>query len=115
MSDKKPKVVCRWLAMKKILVNPDGQVLPCCYMANPAYVNQVTKTSGTPGGRQFNNNPTLKKYMDNKEEYNLNHKTLEEILTTEWFNKDLPESWKEYSTIPTMCQTFCDNRINDDN
>lgn len=113
MKDRKPKVICRWLQDQKILVNPDGQVLPCCYMGNPAYVHEATKHTNSPGGQQFAKNPVLKKYLDNKEEYNLNHKTISEILTSDWFNKDLPESWKEYATIPTMCQTFCDNQEDD--
>ena len=60
-------------------------------------------------GSTFVENAILKKYTDNKEEYNLNHKTLEEILTSDWFNKDLPESWESYETMPHMCQLFCDN------
>ena len=33
---KKPNVTCKWLTMSKCLINPDGQVLPCCYLANTA-------------------------------------------------------------------------------
>ncbi len=109
MKDKKPNIKCRWLMDEKILVNPDGQILPCCYLGNPAYLYESTKDTDKPGGTSFNENPVLKKYTDNKKEYNLNHKTLEEILTSDWFNKDLPESWKSYETMPHVCQLFCDN------
>ena len=113
MKDKKPNIICRWLNDEKILVNPDGQVLPCCYLGNPAYLYEATKHTDNPGGRAFAENAVLKKYTDNKEQYNLNHKTLKEILTSDWFNKDLPESWKSYKTMPHMCQLFCDNEISD--
>ena len=109
MKDKKPNIICRWLNDEKILVNPDGQVLPCCYLGNPAYLYENTKGTDYPGGKTFDKNPTLKNNIDNKEEYNLNHKTLEENLTSDWFNKDLPESWESYETMPHMCQLFCDN------
>ena len=113
MKDKKPNIICRWLNDEKILVNPDGQVLPCCYLGNPAYLYEATKHTDNPGGRAFAENSVLKKYADNKEQYNLNHRTLKEILTSDWFNKDLPESWKSYTTMPHMCQLFCDNKIHD--
>ena len=113
MKDKKPNVICRWLNDEKILVNPDGQVLPCCYLGNPAYLYEATKHTDNPGGQAFAQNVVLKKYTDNKEQYNLNHKTLKEILTSDWFNKDLPESWQSYKTMPHMCQLFCDNEISD--
>ena len=113
MKDKKPNIICRWLNDEKILVNPDGQVFPCCYMANPAYLYEATKHTDNPGGQAFAKNVVLKKYADNKEQYNLNHKTLKQILTSDWFNKDLPESWESYKTVPHMCQLFCDNEISD--
>jgi len=113
MKDKKPNIICRWLNDEKILVNPDGQVLPCCYMGNPAYLYEATKHTDNPGGQAFAQNAVLKKYADNKEQYNLNHKTLKQILTSDWFNKDLPESWESYKIVPHMCQLFCDNEISD--
>ena len=30
-------IKCEWLSQDKILVNPDGQVFPCCYLANKYY------------------------------------------------------------------------------
>ena len=50
----------------------------------------------------------LLKYTENKEDYNLNHKTMDEILLSDWFNIDLPKSWESYETLPSPCWTFCD-------
>ena len=107
MTDK-PCVTCKWLEKEKILVNPDGQVIPCCYLANTLYLNSVDSNQG----RMWNIIPVLKKYKANKQRYNLNNHTLEEILTSDWFNIDLPESWKSYDTIPSACNTFCDESEN---
>ena len=52
----------------------------------------------------------LNKYKKNKDQYNLNNRTLEEILKSDWFNIDLPESWKSYETLPMACRTFCDDQ-----
>ena len=103
MTDK-PCVKCKWLEMEKILVNPDGQVIPCCYLANTLYLNSNTANQG----RMWNTTPVLKSYKTNQKKYNLNNHTLEEILTSDWFNKELPESWEDYETIPEACRTFCD-------
>lgn len=111
MTDKKPIVTCKWLEEGKVLVNPDGQVVPCCYMANPLLLHLTDETQA----RMWQNNPVLKKYVDNKNEFNLNTKTLQEVLTSDWFNKDLPASWEDYTILPSMCQTFCDeNYTNED-
>ncbi len=107
MTDK-PCVTCKWLEKSKILVNPDGQVIPCCYLANTLYLNSIKPEQG----RNWNINPTLIKYKENKKRYNLNNHTLEEILTSDWFNIDLPESWESYETIPSACAVWCDERQN---
>lgn len=103
--DNKPCVTCRWMQSQKIVVNPDGQVVPCCYLANSLFSHSVTKNKG----RQWQHSPILQKYIENIDDYNLNNKTITEILTSDWFNKDLPESWESRDTIAPVCQTFCDN------
>ena len=66
-------ISCKWLNSRRVVVNPDGQVAPCCYLANLFF---------------------KKGYPYNKEEHNIFNKPLEEILgESEWFNKELPESW----------------------
>ena len=117
MTDKKPHITCKWLKEEKILVNPDGQVLPCCYLGNTNFLNQSDPTSGRMWDKGQAQHPyknakegfVLNKYKKNKDQYNLNNRTLEEILKSDWFNIDLPESWKSYETVPMACRTFCDD------
>ena len=46
--------------------------------------------------------------MANKADYNLNNRPINDILSDDWFNKDLPESWEDYETLPFACGIFCD-------
>tara|TARA_B100001287_G_scaffold71745_1_gene59258 strand:- start:863 stop:1201 length:339 start_codon:yes stop_codon:yes gene_type:complete len=103
MTDK-PRIKCQWLEKDQVLVNPDGQVLPCCYLGNTNFLNKHDETQGN----SWRLNDVLLKYSKNKKDYNLNNKTMDEILLSDWFNVDLPNSWKSYDTIPHACRTFCD-------
>lgn len=103
MTDK-PRITCKWLEDDNILINPDGQVLPCCYLGNTNFLNDLDSSEG----RSWNNHEVLIKYKKNKKLFNLNYKTLDEILTSEWFNVDLPKSWESYDTLALPCKTFCD-------
>ena len=101
-----------WLEMNKCLVNPDGQVIPCCYMANSLFTHLTALKSGNEHIEmvQWNKDPTLKKYIENKEDYNLNDNNIDDILSSDWFNKDLPESWDSYDTVPYVCKIWCDKK-----
>ena len=106
-TESKPCITCKWLKDEKILVNPDGQVLPCCYLGNTSFLNESDPTSGRMWDKE---GFVLNKYKKNKDQYNLNNRTLEEILKSDSFNIDLPESWKSYETLPMACRTFCDDK-----
>ena len=110
MTEKKPSVTCKWLKDETILVNPDGQVVPCCYLANPLYRNLLDSNQG----RMWDKTEVLKKYKNKKELYNLNHTPMNKILNSDWFNIDLPESWESYGTIPGQCLMFCDENYVED-
>ena len=34
---------------------------------------------------------------------------MEEVLSHDWYTKDLPESWKSRETANDMCVKFCDH------
>lgn len=84
----KNDISCKWLKERRVVVNPDGQVMPCCYLANRFYREE---------------------YPYNKEEHNIFNKPLEEILgESEWFNKELPESWDNEPF--KQCIKFCSSK-----
>ena len=97
------KIVCKWKKDDKALVNPDGQVWPCCYLCNNQY--NTTKTD-------VYDHQVLKDYVINKDKYNLKNDTLKNILKSKWFTKDLPKSWENPNTAPDECQINC--KVKDD-
>ena len=106
------KIVCEWAEKNKFLVNPDGQVWPCCYLANPAFKRRVTRediqtklTEDEWVILKKDDHPLMDKYIDNMDDLNINNKNIEEILTHEWFTKTLPNSW--LSNPHRQCKITC--------
>ena len=59
------------------------------------------------------NKHIMKEYMDDKYEYNIFKKPLNEILRSKWFDKTLPNSWKNYDDAYYKCKRFCTVNKND--
>jgi len=93
-------ISCKWLKMRMVLVNPDGQVLPCCYIANNYY----------QFGAQVFNGQTMLDYKKEEKDNNIFHKPLEDILAeSNWFNDTLPESWDSKEPV-RQCVRYCSNK-----
>jgi len=99
---------CRWLQDGKIVVNPDGQVYPCCYFANYNYI-ETHKNKEIWEHRKQNETTQelMKQYDDSKDDLNVNKKTIKEILSHDWFFNKLPDSWKEQNSRHEICIRFC--------
>ena len=94
------KIVCKFMnGTTSTVVNPDGQVWPCCYLCN--------EIKGNPLARQENDHEVLKLYHKEKHKYNLKNDTLKNILNKDWFTKDLPNSFKDAERAPDECQHIC--------
>lgn len=101
------KITCRWAAPRnEVVVNSDGQVLPCCYHQNAYHWGL---TSGRPN--DLLRSDTYKYYLENKEEFNLFHSSISDILNHEWYTKTLPESMEQEQAIPN-CERNCSTRRN---
>tara|TARA_B100001248_G_C26996972_1_gene281624 strand:+ start:144 stop:470 length:327 start_codon:yes stop_codon:yes gene_type:complete len=100
-------IKCQWLDMKKILVNPDGQVFPCCYLANKYYKIAQRKWKMEFAYNE-DNDQIMYEYKKNEKDLNVKNKSMEEVLSHEWYTKDLPESWKSRETANNACINFCD-------
>lgn len=101
------KITCRWAKPRnEIVVNPDGQVLPCCYHANTHYKGRIDSQYGKEmhGNEIYQNgyNLDLKKY-------NILHTPLSEIIQSEWFQKTLPQSAEGDNPVH-QCVMQCSNR-----
>ncbi len=94
-------ISCKWLNDNRVLVNPDGQVLPCCYFANTHFFNSITKIENN-----LVTHPLIKHYNQYKKSHNVFHNNLLDIIKNDWFRKELPNSWKSNKPVP-QCSKFC--------
>lgn len=124
LNDNKLNIECQWMKSKRLLINPDGQVLPCCFFANVIYMltkfnDNDMKAKGKDRGIEdqimdkglvaieTNAEPVFQEYLKNKENYNIHHTPLEEIINSNWFTKTLPESWDDPNIAVRQCKKHC--------
>jgi len=99
------EINCRWKKSNRILINIDGQVLPCCYFVNTFYKNKFTITN-----KKFENHYVIKNY--NEKENNIFYKPLLQIIKeSEWFNQTLPNSWSSDNPVE-QCKKHCSSLTN---
>lgn len=117
-------IQCEWMAKNNALINIDGQVYPCCYLANSftlrnIFGHDVKKDFPEEmnyGGKKWKKSEEknlekkehiLEEYFDNKKDLNLHENSLEDILNHDWFTKTLPESWDDESKTHKLCKKYC--------
>lgn len=100
------------MQMNRILVNPDGQVWPCCYLCNKSYKAEQLDVVDSWFSRQ--GDELIKKYLDVKDELNLKNHSMEEIVNHEWYTKTLPESWEKEETRLEQCRMYCEHVVEED-
>jgi len=118
-----PCISCEWMNRKRIVINPDGQVIPCCYFANNIF---VSKQFGYPdtyekpdeypleyalvnypsSARKTVHDPILKSYIDNEKDLNIFNNDIEDILDHKWF-QELYDSWDDSDKISSICTKHC--------
>ncbi len=106
------KIHCRWESQKRLLVNPDGQAFPCCYLANLYYQSKVFIDNGNydklfEGHKAQMAHPVLASYADSADSYNVFKNDVESIVNGKWFKETLPESWKSEDTVHIQCKRMC--------
>lgn len=102
------EIKCRWaIPRNEVVINPDGQVMPCCYHANAHYKGRVDNTYGS----ELHKNLIYSDgYNQNLKEYNVFHTPLSKILESEWYTKTLPNSMKGDNPV-AQCERQCSARI----
>ncbi len=98
----KKKIACEWGLNNKIVVNPDGQVLPCCYFCNPHFYNKNSPDMKST----FINNPVMIEYEKHKKELNVFTASLLGIMKHKWYTETLSNSWEGNNMVP-QCKTYC--------
>ena len=122
-------IECEWMRTKRIVINPDGQVWPCCYLANSAfmYTSLGRPTSYTPketlgiedqlidveeAACNTGYQVVLQEYLTDQDDYNIFKHSIEEIVQSKWFAKTLPESWNEEERALHQCKVHCSKTAN---
>ena len=91
------KITCKWAKEEKYLINPDGQVWPCCYLCNNVFKH----------GRDLTHQPIYEEYFKVKDELNIFKNDINSILRHEWYTKTLPNSWKDEKITLRQCKNHC--------
>jgi hypothetical protein len=117
------KTYCKWIEDdEQMLVGPDGQILPCCYLSG--YFRAENISPKKPNTWEWNpindqlyhhdrvhyevhQEYLFKEYEKRKDKLNIFTNDLEDILDNEWFTKILPESWEDPDKIATPCLRIC--------
>jgi len=88
-------VRCYWMLEGRIVISPDGQVMPCCFFENQIY-KDMKSVEGHPTYLHYDipmaENKMIVDYIEHKDELNIHNRPLKEILEHSWFQR-LYESW----------------------
>ena len=107
-------VRCYWMLEGRIVISPDGQVMPCCFFENQIY-KDMKSVEGHPTYLHYDipmaENKMIADYIEHKDELNIHNRPLKEILEHSWFQR-LYESWDDFDTIDPLCIRMC-SRDND--
>lgn len=117
-------IECEWLDTNRLIVNPDGQVVPCCFFANSLYVSKKFNYPKhyNPKDHPFElkdemvkyrltatetvADPILRSYIEQEDDLNVNNKPLHEIVEHDWFNM-LYQSWDDSNSVSPICVRNC--------
>lgn len=120
-------IECQWLASKRLIVNPDGQVIPCCFFANSIFVSKMFNypTKYDPNehphtlkdeltkyrltATETTQDDVLKSYIDQADELNAYNHPIHEIVEHDWFN-NLYASWDDSDKVSRICVKHCSDK-----
>lgn len=92
---------CPWAERNRFVVNPDGQVWPCCYFANSDFTARGRNADFLQNRHYLN-----KMYNDKRDHMNVANRPAHEILQDSWFDA-LHESMQDSDTRHPTCRHHC--------
>tara|TARA_B100000287_G_C20050865_1_gene550353 strand:+ start:47 stop:370 length:324 start_codon:yes stop_codon:yes gene_type:complete len=100
-------IKCKWRENKQVLINPDGQVYPCCFLSNIDYF--VKETNNNEKGYHYPMGPqtvVMTEYNKHKFKLNVKNNKMEDILKNDWW-KFLENSWNDSDKVDRRCVRYC--------
>jgi MoaA/NifB/PqqE/SkfB family radical SAM enzyme len=105
------QIVCRWSAPRnEIVINPDGQVMPCCYHANAHMRGLQIKDAQKELHRH---EIYADGYNKDLKAHNVFHTPLSDILKSKWYTETLPNSIRSEKPVQ-QCARQCSTRLKKD-
>ena len=92
-------IKCQWLKAQKIIVNPDGQVVPCCFFANKIFRSKLNPEIES-------GDVIIKSYIDQAKDLNAYNHSIQDIIQHDWFN-ELYDSWDDSDRVSRTCVRHC--------
>ena len=114
---------CKWIEDdEQMLVDTNGQVLPCCYLSGffrLSHSKEKKKFAKRDNitdqlyyvdlvDSQIRAEYIYQEYDKRKDKLNIFTNDLEDILANDWFTEILPKSWKDEKLISGPCKRICD-------
>jgi len=94
LNKNKGAITCVWSQERKLYIHSDGAVYPCCMLGSIQSGKDIEKL-------------LLKKLVRDFKKIDLHHNNLNDILTSEVFQKALPDSFKKNSFSHPICIEWC--------
>lgn len=95
MNEDKGPISCTWSKNKRLYIHSDGTVYPCCMLGS------------VQSGKKNIEKLLLKKLVVDYKQINLHHIELDQILTSDVFQKILPASFKGDPFSHPLCIEWC--------
>tara|TARA_E500000318_G_scaffold88501_1_gene85785 strand:+ start:669 stop:1754 length:1086 start_codon:yes stop_codon:yes gene_type:complete len=105
-------IECAAAKEMSLQISSNGLVTPCCFLSQPLeqmttyrpYLNHNTNIT-TNGKDELNN--VMKKFINRNNDFNLNHKNIDEIVNDIWYTKELSSSFHSKDTSSFACKKVC--------
>ena len=104
------EIVCAAAREKNLQVSSNGLVMPCCHLSalenhKFASYNKEDEYLSTYGDYEMNN--MLSEYINKSDDFNLNHKSIDDIVNNIWYVESLKNSWSSKDTASYACKKVC--------
>lgn len=107
------EIHCLALAQDNLKVSVRGTITPCCYLSSGVETTAVYKSEPYPyqhltttGKQKDGAHPLMQNMLDNIQDHQLEHKSIGEILKSQWWHSQLQESWNHKDPI-YGCAKIC--------
>lgn len=106
------EIVCSAAKQKNLQVASNGLVVPCCHLSSlekaAIYKKDIPNEDeylSTYGDVEVND--MLKEFINKSDDFNLNHKNIDEIVNNIWYVESLKNSWSSKDTASYACKKVC--------